>query len=175
MRKETDYEIWWRERNETLRADLIEINRCSYADVARIVEIMDFGAREGGDDPRVRSGIHRLRKLFGSTGAPDELGAALAETEALRARVNDPSTSEEDADRMLRRLLELDDIVCSSRASSFASVIPAMREARREWRKHYARVGGRGHAYMSALLDAVDALPLTTPRPAKEAQLCAVS
>ncbi len=141
---------------EAIRRDLIEINRSGLAQAARIVEIMETGL-DGGEDPRIWSGLHQLRRLFAPTGEPDTAAALLAGAEEFRARADDPAATDEEVAAALERFGELVENIRDCRPTTLSGAIAAVSWARWEWEQHHNQ-GGPGDAEMSALLAAVDVL-----------------
>ncbi len=161
MVKDTEQALALRREFETTRRDLVEINRSGLAQAARILEIMN-AALDGGEDVRIWSGLHQLKKLFAPTGEPDTMVPLLAEMAELRARADDPAASDDEADAALDRIVELDDRVRECRPTTLAGAVLAISWARREWETYHAD-GGPDDAVISALLAGVDVLTWLPP------------
>ena len=161
MVRDTQELIARRQELEALRRDLIEINRSGLAQAARIVEIMEAGL-DGGEDARIWSGLHQLRRLFAPTGEPDTAAALLAEVEVYRERANDEGATDEEVDVALERFRALSDKIPDCRPTTLSGAVAAISLARREWEGHHNQ-GGPGDAEMSALLAAADVLTWAPP------------
>ncbi|WP_020178532.1 hypothetical protein [Methylopila sp. M107] len=103
-----------------------------------LIERTSFDGRVGSDD--------------------DAMLAALRAGSALRLRVDSAACTDEEADDLLARIVEIDDAIPRLRASTAAGAAVALREARRQWELHHARPGEPGHDVMSSLLAAADIL-----------------
>ena len=161
MVRDTQEMIERRREFEALRRDLVEINRCGLAQAARILEIMEAGL-DGGEDARIWSGLHQLRRLFAPTGEPDTAAALLAEAEEFRARADDPAAADDEVDAALDRFGEIVGKIRHCRPTTLSGAIAAVLWARWEWERHHA-AGGPGDAEMSALLAAADVLTWVPP------------